>query len=236
MTLIAATIDAREPDAIRRLDFGVPAGTALLDAGDLLGLCADGAAILVERKTVPDLLASIGDGRLLDQASRLRAATPWAYVVVTEPPACDSAGRLLLGGGPSGWTWASVQGALCSVQELGVPVVYAAGAADYAPTVCRLAARSHGAVRLAPQRAAVALSPGEVVLTALPGIGDTHARALLDYCLTPAAALSFLTADYPVGRVAGIGPATRERARAALGLRAGECLHLVTMEAQEDHS
>lgn len=232
MTLIAATVDSREPSVIKALSFGVPTGVALLDAGDFLGICADGTAMIVERKAVRDLLASISDGRLLAQAAKLRETTPWCYVVVTGALVPDRHGQLLLDGQPSGWQWARVQGALCSVQELGVSVVYAVDETDYAATVCRLACRSHDVVRLAPRRTGAIVSPAEAIISSLPGIGETHAKALLAYCGTAAWALTYLC-SYPSAGIAGIGDVTKQRVRYALGLRDNEDLHVLPRESSE---
>ena len=234
MSLVSALVDNREPPSIRAMQLpGVSISVAMLDAGDFLGIRDDNDCYLVERKAVPDLLSSIADNRLLDQASRMTAFTKWAYLVITGLFVPDATGRLLLEGRSTNWDWASLQGALLSVQELGVAVVYALSDADYPATLLRLANRSHAGVRIAPRRVAAPLTAGEVILTALPGIGDHHARQLLDYCISPAWALTYISGDNPMNKVPGIGMGIRQRVRSALGLQEDEYLSVMMFDSAE---
>jgi hypothetical protein len=75
-------------------------------------------------------------------------------------------------------------------------------------------------------------------LASLPGIGLEKAQALLDHCGTPAWALDFLTGGAGastdgayVDDVPGIGPVTRQRVRALLGLDEGVGLAVADTEA-----
>lgn len=227
-------IDVTEPAWVRALDFGGATVTvAPLPVGDLMALTSDGEVLLVERKSAGDLLSSVRDGRILAQASEMRERSPWSYVVVTEPMYPGrygqtmyepKAGRTVV---ETGWSWASLQGVLATVQELGVTVVFAAGADDYAPAVLRLCARTRGSVPVA-RRDAVPMDDATRILTSVPGVGAERARALLSACGSAAWALYALTERPERGKykksVVGVGPGTRELARKALGLKSLEVL------------
>jgi ERCC4-type nuclease len=224
-------IDQREPPWVQGLRFnGASVAVTLLDAGDLLIACED-CLLGIERKTTDDLLSSLADNRLFAQLARLRGLTPWAYLVVTGTLQPGPGGTAVSGGRDTGWSWASVQGGLLTAQEIGVHVVFAAGDLDYEATILRLCNHDRGPLRIAPTRASVALSEAEAILTALPGIGTEKAAALLDYCGTAAWALTYLSDDRCETRNApGIGPATKQRIRRALGLEDWAVLHVVDRE------
>jgi ERCC4-type nuclease len=98
-------------------------------------------------------------------------------------------------------------------------VVFCDGDAHYGAMLEQLARRDRGAVQVKQQKRAVVMqSPGEVLLTALPGIADGRAEALLKYCGSPAYALSFLTGNNEGVDVPGVGRGTMSAVRAALGL------------------
>lgn len=229
MSIVAATIDSREPKWVQALTFGgVPTTVAALDYGDLIAVTDDGVIIGVERKTAGDLLTSVADGRLFQQAAGLRQQTPWAYLVVTGMLYCR-AGNVCTDTGETGWSWASVQGALLSVQELGCQIVYAEDDGEYEATVVRLSSRSHGdTVTLKPLKAPELVSDGERVLSALPGVGLERAGSILDYCGSAAWGLVMTTHHERHGdHIPGIGPGTRAKIREALGMKENEELTVV---------
>lgn len=125
--ITSVIIDSREPDWVKGLKFGgVPTAVTALDAGDFLVATSDGVLLSIERKTSDDLLNTLKGDRLFSQCARIRAATPWAYLLITG----------YLGPGPdgktittrqTGWDFSAVQGALLTVQELGVNVVFSSG-------------------------------------------------------------------------------------------------------------
>jgi len=212
--LKAVILDSKEPASIKALDFGVPTLVQPLKCGDCW-LATDSTTLVVERKTLSDLLASIRDGRLFDQAARLVAQSKWCYEVITELPVVRS-GCVFLNGKMSEWKWASVQGALLTLQEMGVEVVWWEG--GYVQCLQWLADRSRDTVHVKPQRRDIVMeSPAETVLCSLPGISDGRAGALLEHCGTAAFALQFLTGNGG-GSIPGIGPGTKTAVRSALGL------------------
>lgn len=232
MPFIACQVDAREPITITGLSFSAPTTVVMLETGDFLGVCADGIVILCERKEVGDLLNSIADGRLFDQCRRLREATPWAYLIVTGSLQPAMNGKTLANGRQYEWDWASIQGSLLTVQEMGVYIVYCAEH-EYAATLDRLANRARGPVRIAPHRAAVPLTPGERILTSLPGIGDQLAQRILVYCPSPAWALAMLTDVSLPANVPGIGPGIRQGVRRALGLPDDMSMSVMVNESEQ---
>ena len=214
MTLKAVILASTEPQSIKALEFGVPTLVQSLPCADCW-IATEDTTLVVERKTLNDLLASIRDGRLFDQAARLVAQSKWCYEVVTELPIVRS-GMVCLNGKLSEWKWASVQGALLTLGEMGVEVVWWPD--GYVQCLQWLAGRDRDTVHVKPQKRDVMMqSPAETVLCALPGIGDGRADALLKECGTAAFALQFLTGDGG-GSVPGIGPGTKTAVRSALGL------------------
>jgi len=201
-------LDSREPQSILTIDYGVMTLTQELKVGDAWLACDD-ATVIVERKTAPDLLDSISDNRLFNQAAEMRQESPWSYLLITQWP-------YFL---PDNWRLPRVMGALLTVQDLGVGVVWCAED-SYSSALHALANRNRDDVRLKPRRAAVTMTREEQILASLPGIADGRARALLEHCGNVADALTFLTTGGG-GQVPGIGKTTREAVRAALGVRDG---------------
>ena len=219
-------IDHREPPWMYKLHFdGALTVVTQLACGDAWIAAADGALLIVERKTADDLLASIADGRLFDQAAAMVAMSPWSYVAIEGTLAPQANGKTLANGAPVNWQWAAVQGALQTIQEMGVAVLYLSGPEEFAPFVVRLAKRSRGAVRVGGVRKPELLAPGMQVLMSLPGVGPDRAKALLEQAGTAAFALSALTDD--MLNVIGIGPETRAKVRETLGLPDGAKLEIV---------
>jgi ERCC4-type nuclease len=234
--LVQVLVDSREPEWVRSLPFGgATVSASLIEVGDVLGLTGSGAAVLIERKTAGDLLASIKDGRLIAQAAAMREVTEWAYLVVTEPMYPGRFGQVLfqptkgrtLALRETAWGWSSLQGALTTVQDLGVGVVWCGGDDRFEETALWLFSRERGPVAV-PRRLGLPLPEGEAILCALPGVGPERARELLRECGSVAWALYALTEVPASGKykknVIGVGPKTRLEVRRALGLQEGETL------------
>lgn len=223
--ITAVIIDSREPDDVRGLRFGqAPTLVQALPTGDAM-LATENAMLLVERKTLSDLLASIADGRLVAQAAEMSKASPWSYLVITEIPKV-AGGKIIAGGRITDWQWQSVQGALLTVQELGVEVVWTE---NYHDCLGWLASRNRGPARVERKRDVLMASPGELVLMSLPGISEVRATALMQHCGNAATALAYLTQGND-HTVPGVGPATMQAARAALGIPDDMQLELLTKE------
>jgi len=220
--ILSIVVDKREPDWVRDLDFGVPtANNVILDAGDLWAATSDSQMLVVERKTVSDLLGSISDGRLFNQVARMRELSPWCYVVICGALIWEqSTGKIIVDYKTTGWDMSAVCGALLTIQELGVGVIFCANDDDFVPCVERLAKRDRGEARIHPVRQPHILSAGETLLASLPGIGYEKVKALLDFCNTPAWALNYLTTLGKDG-VPGIGDGIKRAVRHTLELEDG---------------
>jgi len=227
--LRAVIIDSREPQWCKSLRLGsAPTTVQTLPSGDAW-LATDDTTVVVERKTVNDLCASIADGRLLNQVVEMRSASPWCYVVVSEMPSVRG-GEMIIHGKASRWQWRSVQGALMTVQELGVGIVWCESEADYGASLEWIASRNREGIVVGARRDAVMQPPAEAILTALPGIAAGRAEALLKYCGSVAWALDYLTDLESEEHIPGIGPATMAAVRAALGLDDSQILSVLSRE------
>lgn len=224
MTLKAVLLDSREPSWVKGLGFGdVPMSVVPLSAGDAW-LAAEDATIVVERKTFSDLLGSIQDESVFDQAARMVKLSPWCYLVVQGRGQLSQDGERLSHAGGVVWNVHRVEGALATIQQLGITVVrIGALPHNYHAALLWLAGRKRGEAKATPRREAVMQSPGERILCALPGIQEIRAQALLDHCGTAAWSLVYLTGEGG-GKVSGIGPATKEATRQALGLECDQSI------------
>lgn len=232
--ILAAMIDSREPEWVQKLALGgAQTVVTALDHGDILATTDDGAMIAIERKTSSDFLASLQDERLWGQLAGIRALTPWAYLVITGPLS-PVGGKVATARGVNGWSWASVQGAMLKVQELGIFTVYCEGDNDFEAAVLRLANRDRKSdLVIKPLRAPAILSEAERILTSLPGIGLERVKDILAYTGRPCWALQFLTDPKCLGNIPGIGAQTKRHIREALGLRDGEELSVVIVDENE---
>lgn len=232
MSILSIIVDSREPPSIRNLAFGgVPVAVAPLDAGDVMVATDDAALLVIERKTPNDLLGSIADNRLFNQAAAMKALSQFAYVVVDGTMTWDRDNKVRTDR-ETGWNWDAVQGALLTMQELGVSVIHSE---NFESTVIWLANRGRDRVVIKPVRLPHVLSNGESVIAALPGIGPERTSALLDYCATPANAIYFLTDLDQRERVPGIGWNTKVRVRQALGLKPFEYMAVLTNGKELEH-
>lgn len=235
MPIKAVAIDAREPEWVRRLAFGdAPTVIQALPCGDAW-ITVEDAVLIVERKTLPDLVASVADGRIFRQSATMVQASPWSYVAITSLPVMRS-GLLWLDGHASRWQWGSVSGALATVQEMGVVVVWGwLGDPGYQTMLISLANRKRAPVRPSPRRDVEMVTAGEAVLCSLPGVSRERAQALLQHCGSAAWALQYLTGEGG-DKVEGIGPATKEKTRKAVGLDGGTQLVVVSTEGREEEN
>ena len=151
--------------------------------------------LVLERKTGADLVASIKDGRLFDQLSRMRGAFERVVLIVE--------------GRPDRFPTEAWKGALGSALRQGVAVLQTADIHDSAEWIARLrrqedkpasGARGRRAQRKAhdPDRLA------EQVAAALPGVSDVGARRLLAHFGTLGAV--FAASEQELRAVAGFGP------------------------------
>jgi ERCC4-type nuclease len=223
-------IDQREPQWVQRLSFGgVPTSITLLDTGDVHVACDDGTLILVERKSPDDFLSTLRDERLFPQCARMLGVTRWAYLVITGEFRRGASGKVVTDR-ETGWSYAAVQGALLSLQEMGIFVVFSGGDADFEPCIMRLAERHHSAqTLLTPPRPPQALGIATAFLCGFPGLGPERAQKLIDYCGSVKLALVALTGPDPIP---GIPSNIKRNARLVLGLDEAEQLMPLVNEVQ----
>lgn len=229
--LTSALIDSREPPDIQSLDLGVPTVVTALDAGDLVATCTDGSTLFVERKTPGDLLGSIADGRLFAQCHAMRELGEFCYLVIVGRMDMVKDNKVRVDGYRiTNWNWDSVQGALLTIQELGVGVVYAT---DYRDAVMRLSKRDRDDVTIHPRRKSEPMTEDAALLASLPDIGAITAQKILGN--GPAGwALSWLTNLWDDSlKVPGVGHNQKAQTRRILGLKDRQYLAINLWEDED---
>lgn len=167
--------------------------------------------ILIERKTLPDLVASIRDGRLFSQASRLASADYPQLAMLAE-----GVGRDLDG---SGMRREAVQGAIINLSMFfGLPVLRSRSE-DETLWIFRCLFRQHRrllshALPRKGRRPRAKRAMQYHVLQGLPGVGPGRARALLDYLGSVEAV--FTAGEKALVQVPGIGRDTARNIRRVL--------------------
>lgn len=151
------------PASLQRL--GARVVVEALSAGDYR---ISGGAV-IERKTVADLHGSLGRGRLWSQIGRIRdeAVLPFLFVEGAD-----------LDDGPRHPN--AIRGCLLAIADLGIAVVRSQDPADTAQWLHRLAIRQERRRASTPSPRRQAPPPGLSVLSGVPGISDSTARALLE--------------------------------------------------------
>lgn len=231
-------IDQREPEHVKNIRFGgVPVAVTMLPAGDIWVATSDGAMLCIERKTPDDFLSSLRENRVFSQCAALREHTPWAYLLITGP-FLRGADNHVITGRLTGWDYNAVQGALLTIQEMGVGVLHASGEHDLEGAITRLANRKRDVVRVQPARRTHVLSDSEAIIASLPGIGVERLDAInatwpLNECAYMA--LCALT-DYDPDAwdLPGISKGITRRIRQVLGLPQNVYLTPTRKETKEN--
>jgi Fanconi anemia group M protein len=166
-----------------------------------------GPRVIIERKSLPDFVASIRDSRLFSQAFALsRVATrPLLLLEGTEPAS-------ILDLRPE-----QFHGVLLTLMlSFRVPVLRTSSVDESAAVIARIARHELRwlARRASPPRARPARQALDV-LTSIPGLGDERARRLLREFGSVAGVVAAEPRD--LQRVSGIGPETARSVRSALG-------------------
>jgi len=241
-SILALSIDSREDTWLKNWQHTPPAQLTdvpilvqQLDTGDAKVYCANGMFLNVERKTPSDFLSSIPNDHIFDQAARMmqerRDKGELPFLVITgEILRNPQTGKCIIPGSKhgEGWNWHAVQGALLSIQESGVPVIFCAGDLDYAPCLERLAQRDHTKMIINPTHEIMPLTPEERVLCAFDGIGPELSAAILEVCTTPAWAFDILTDIGPdAPKIAGIAEGRKRMIRRVLGLQDDQKLAVI---------
>jgi DNA excision repair protein ERCC-4 len=174
-----------------------------LDVGDYLL----NGRIVVERKTIADLAASLADGRLFTQACRL-AAGDWIPAMVIE-------GAVAARDAP-GVSREAVQGAMVSLALfLGIPCLRSADPAETARLLRYIADQMRRKAVLGVHRPGYrprgARKRRLFVLQGLPGVGPARAESLLEAFGSLESV--FTASETELAAVPGMGPATARAVR-----------------------
>jgi ERCC4-type nuclease len=239
-------IDSREPSsvvhAIKTANPLLPYVVEELEAGDVRVELVDHDAppILFERKTVPDLMASIKDRRLGNQITECLSVTPHTFLIVegnmTHSDDGHTKWRRDLGVNfdysETGFMYSAVWGVLTKVQTMGAFVRFYR-AEDLWQTIysCAKMITADEVVvmpRQSPQFKDA--TPSERVLMSFDGVSYTRAKTLLEETGNAANAIWYLSTPLDkTWHVNGIGPVTRQKALDALGMS------LMPFNMTEDH-
>ncbi len=204
-------IDDREPDRVRRHLERLP-GVFIEVRRLALGDYLVDERLLVERKTVDDLAASVCDGRLFRQARRLAAHRSQAVCFVLEGTS-RGAERI-------GVSREALQGAVISLTLVfGVPLLRSRDSDETARLLVYAGGQVARAAAVSAHRSGRKVGASERIrmrmLQAIPGIGPLRARALLA-CFGGIPALVSATVD-EIAAADGIGRMTAARVQAIVG-------------------
>ena len=222
--LLAILVDVHPSPVIRSLQFRdpgapVPVPTPLGDPNTLVVIAADGAHLALRYMPTGELLHLLRLERLLPEVLHLHERSSWAYLLLDGTLVPSPGGKTVSSGALTGFAWSAVQGALLSIQELGVGLITLQDTAHLPDAITLLAGRDRTTMRLRAPRDGLFLTPAEDLLHALPGIGEERCQALLQYAGSAAWALDLLTD--PQSTIPGIGDRLKAEARRALGLAEG---------------
>lgn len=230
-------IDDREPaDVVAAIGKHWPtAQVSRLQAGDVNIVLPTGL-LAVERKTANDLLGSIGDGRLFEQAARMVKVASWPVVVVHNGLHYDHNDFVVINGQSTQWRGKAVRAALLAVQWAGCAVVIAnGGPVDFASRVAEIVQLAQKPDHRHFERSKTRKPPidffpdDEAIrqrvefIASIPGVGPTRARNLLDWVPghNVAEALEWITGIatlHPKNRPPEWGRVTIDSVRSFLGL------------------
>ena len=236
MSISAVMIDQREPMWVKDLRFGnVPITHGVLDAGDFWVVTDDNKILCIERKTPNDFLSTLKEERLFVQMAglqELRNQGYWPYLMITGDMHRGTNGHVVTDR-ETGWLWSAVEGALLSIQEMGIFVVHCAGDTDLESSIIRLSERNRDEkMILPPARIAKVLGIQAGFLCGLPGIGPDKVTEILTACSTPAWALVALTDSVSI--IPGVGPGIKNNVRFTLGLKDNEQLGIFTNDLDDE--
>ena len=225
-------IDSNEPDSIKfglPVELGIDATITPLDAGDIM-LVEEGNVMLIERKAASDLLNSVTNGRLIDQASRMIGMCQFPLVLSHGSLRPDDKGKVVCEGRTTRQGWFSLQMALVSLQAGGVMHLHVEQSHLLPKTIVYLQNWLRKDIHLKVDRrdAIPFLKPhvGVQILASLPGIGMQKANDCYKYYGKAGYAIAELThqdGTWPKG----IGKGIVKKVRDALGFEDNEWLEMV---------
>jgi ERCC4-type nuclease len=196
-----------------------------LEQGDLMAATESGELLLVERKTPDDFLNSLRQDRVMLQLANMLEVTRWSYLMITGEFKLGVNGQVVTQR-VTGWNWDAVQGAILSIQEMGIYVIHCQGDDDYEAGIIRLGNRDRSSVvHVPPPKQPHILNQAEAVMAALPGIGFKRLKTVMDYAGGSVAwALVGLTDLEEMKNYPGVPYGDRQRIRNVFGLKPNEKL------------
>ena len=204
--------------------------TMVMELGDdctALASCGDGQLLAILHLDAHSLTSALKNNTLFARVGKLKSRSAWAYLIISGGIVPNNDGYARIGGHATKWRWDALQGALATVQELGVVVIHIAAEASVGPTIERLAKRERGPKRERSLRDFDTISPAEDMLLCIPGIGPQTMLSLFNETSGSLIwALIALTA--PDVTVPGVNATVKAAARAVLGLRDDENLCLIS--------
>jgi len=200
--------------------------TRLAIASDVLIPTQTGHTLAINYWAASTFLHSIRSKELDSKVYQLSQISPWSYLIIRDVLAPHQNGQTLHDGKPTGWRWTAVQGAMLSVQEMGVGLISIRDESQLDDCLISLISRDRGLKRMRQPRELLWATPAEELLMSLPGIGEEKAEQLLRECGNAANALAAITGDDI--KLSGIGPETKRKAREALGLVDDESIYIAT--------
>jgi ERCC4-type nuclease len=171
--------------------------------------------LIVERKTVSDLLASIRDGRLYDQCRRMAAISDLAVLLVHGSLLADKDYKVIADGRTTRWSYWSILMCLMSVQAGGVMVmmVKTTMLADALDKLRKWAKKSdHRKIR---KTKGIWLEPSDALKVMGTLVGLETGKLILKEYGSPYKALQHID---EWSSIKGIGPKTIDKAKQRLGI------------------
>ena len=173
--VVAVLADHREKDnrVVKDLiDLGISVKTGQLEVADYLV----SGKVAVELKKVPDFVASIIDGRLLDQVRGLKNNFEKAVLIIEGEEDIYSVRKVHAN---------AIRGMLAAiVLDFGVPILYTKSPRDTASLIAVMAKREQdkgGEFSYHPSKPRSMKEQQEFIVSSLPNIGVMNARKLLEH-------------------------------------------------------
>ncbi len=231
--IMAIEIDSKEPAWAKRLNFTDEIVTTVsnMKTGDYKLWLDNGDIVIIERKKSDDFLGSVADDRIFNQVARLaemRSETTHVYLLVTDFLHHMQNGFTQSNRGGTGWRWNSVNGALLTIQEMGVPVSFGSDN-RLESSILMLGNRKHSPVKVAPHREIEMVSEKAAFLMGIPNVGDVKASAILQLSNSNLSHALMGITDIELPNIRKkVGAKTQDKIRAFLGLKENERLEVVT--------
>jgi ERCC4-type nuclease len=153
-----------------------------LNVGDVWAIDEHGVITIILVVNEEDLKSLVFSNEIFRKAEAMRSITPWSYII-----RCYSYSDSFNHG-------STIEGALLSLQELGVIIAYTENTPDViSERITQIITRDRRNKRNEPRRNFVTTTDGETILLSLPGIGPAKLATLLNECGIVAMALCALT-------------------------------------------